>query len=82
MKQITIYEFLERNKDVIKDGYVAMNKDKSWNWFNNCPKNGDHWNGWYGKVGTQETSLCCFNIASFDGDWKDSLIKIKHKDKE
>lgn len=21
----------------------------------------------------------CFNIAPFDGDWKDSLIKVEHK---
>ena len=87
MKQITIYEFLEKNKDVIKDGWVAMNKDKSWNWFNDCPTRGYHIAnytpiGWYGRLGTQETSLCCFNIAPFDGDWKDSLIKVEHKGEE
>lgn len=82
MKQITIYEFLDINKDVIKAGYVAMNKDKSWNWFNDCPKNGDLCHGWYGRIGIQETSLCCFNIAPFDGDWKDSLIKVEYKEEE
>lgn len=25
---------------------------------------------------------CPFNIAPFDGDWKDSLIKVEHKEEE
>lgn len=87
MKQITIYEFLEKNKGAIKDGYVAMNKDGGWNWFNDCPVRVYHTAnydpiGWYGSLGTQRTSLCCFNIAPFDGSWKDSLIKVEHKEEE
>lgn len=49
MKQITIYEFLKKNEGVIKNGWVAMNKDKSWSWFNYYPKRGDKLvKFWYG----------------------------------
>lgn len=78
MKQITIYELLP----LLKKGWVAMNKDKSWNWFNDCPKNEYPWQGWYGRIGTQETSLCCFNIEPFGGDWKDSLINVEDYQKD
>ena len=83
MKQITIYEFLEKNKDVFKDGLVAMNENKYWSWFNAYPTRGSKLvKFWYGRAGTEETSLCCFNISPFDGDWKDSLIKVEHKEEE
>lgn len=76
MKQITIYEFLERNKDIIKDGWVAMDKDGAWDWYDIKPHIDD--NVWFGDFG----DLYCFNIAPFDGDWKDSLIKVEHKEEE
>ena len=83
MKQITIYEFLKKNECVIQDGWVAMNQDKSWSWFNYYPTRGDKLvNFWYGRAGTQEAPLFCFDIAPFDGDWKDSLIKVEHKEEQ
>lgn len=33
MKQITIYEFLEKNEGVIKDGWVAMDLNGNWGWY-------------------------------------------------
>lgn len=81
MKQITIYEFLKKNEDVIKDGWVAMDKDGEWCWFSNKPyKRTDMWV--LRDLGGWQALTRAFNIASFDGDWKDSLIKIEHKEEE
>lgn len=69
MNQITIYELLP----LLRQGFVAMDKDKIW------------W--WYDEEPSQRTRCWCnngyifydlnqmFNIAPFDGDWKDSLIE-------
>lgn len=79
MKQVTIYEFLKINKDVIKDGYVAMDENCSWWWFEEKPDiDGNEW--W--EVSAKLRDLSCFNITPFDGDWKDSLIKVEHKEEE
>lgn len=78
MKQITIYEFLEKNKGVIKDGWVAMDKDGDWYWYDTKPYLDD--NEWWNNVSYSD--LYGFNIAPFDGDWKDSLIKVEHKEEE
>lgn len=77
MKQITIYEFLERNKDVFKAGWVAMDECGEWWWFEKKPHVDD--NEWWNVAGGLRC-LSCFNIAPFDGDWKDSLIKVEHKE--
>lgn len=73
MKQITIYDLLP----VLKRGWVSMDKDGQWWWFRKKPTT-------YLKLGCHDNKksewsrLNCFNIAPFDGDWKDSLIKIDH----
>lgn len=75
---ITIYEFLERNKDVLEDGWVAMDKDGAWFWYDINIKPFMDDNEWWNNEKT--CGLFCFNITPFDGDWKDSLIKVEHKD--
>ena len=82
MKQITIYEFLKKNEGVIKDGWVAMDLKGNWGWYEEKPfiyesllPRGFDCNG-------HITMFYSFNIAPFDGDWKDSLIKVEHKEEE
>lgn len=75
MKQITIYDLLP----LLKSGWVAMDMDGSWTWFSTKPfKRTDMW------LLTKDWGYCsltkAFNIAPFDGDWKDSLIKIEYKE--
>lgn len=72
MKQITIYDLLP----LLKKGYVAMDEDAGWFWYDRLPDILD--NEWW-NVGKKVSNLDCFNIAPFDGDWKDSLIKVEHK---
>ena len=38
MKQITIYEFLERNKDILCGYYVAMDKTGDWKLYGSEPE--------------------------------------------
>ena len=89
MKQITIYDFLEKNKGVIKNGWVCMDCNYFWKWFSHKPhKVGDYY--WSEKYYWECYHPNCkgsylsntFNIAPFDGDWKDSLIKVEHKEEE
>lgn len=76
MKQITIYEFLETTKGIIENGYVAF--DGVWYWYGDEPEWVD--GGWENQC--RCCLLGCFNIAPFDGDWKDSLIKVEYKEEE
>jgi hypothetical protein len=76
MKQITIYEFLERNSDIIRGNYVAYEPIAGWLVFREKPKCCVY--EWFGGNMISDT----FNIAPFDGDWKDSLIKVEHKEEE
>ena len=76
MKQITIYEFLERNKDIIKGNYVAYEPKVGWLVFREKPTSYVY--EWFGGIMISDS----FNIAPFDGDWKDSLIKVEHKEEE
>lgn len=76
MKQITIYELLP----LLRKGWVAMDADKEWWWFQVKP---DVYTeppaGWCGS-GCEVAPLSdSFNIAPFDGDWKDSLMKCGGK---
>lgn len=75
MKQITIYDLLP----LLKSGYVAMDEDGYWYWYDMTPHILD--NKWW-NVGNRVSELDCFDIEPFDGDWKNSLIKIEHKDEE
>ena len=75
MKQIKIEQLLP----LLKSGYVAMDSYGYWNWFYYSP---EAKNGFWGNVLNRVEIHKCFNIAPFDGDWKDSLIKVEHKEEE
>ena len=75
MKQATIYDLLP----LLKKGWVAMDEDRSWWWFQKKPCIED--NEWWSVAGIL-IGLYHFNIAPFDGDWKDSLIKVEHKEEQ
>lgn len=74
MKQITIYDLLP----FLLNGWVAMDEDGTWCWFYYKPKMGDC--GWCPSSCFDYVSIhlnCCFKeLAPFDGDWKDSLLKV------
>lgn len=73
MKQITIYDLLP----LLKPGYVAMDKNGEWWWYITKPKEGEYmWINEYANTRSVKLSQG-FNIAPFDGDWKDSLRRIK-----
>ena len=78
MKQITIYDLLP----LLKKGWVACDKGGQWFWHNKKPvtrlEDGDGL--WVVLTGYSCELPTCFNIAPFDGDWKDSLIKVEHKE--
>ena len=74
MKQITIYDLLP----LLKKGWVAMDSDGRWFWHNRKPVL--YQGSWYSVC--EKVCLCeCFDIVFFDGSWKDSLIKVEHKEK-
>ena len=79
MKQITIYDLLP----LLKSGYVAMDKDGTWKWFDDRPHILESF--WYLDYPHREfihLSDAFKELAPFDGDWKDSLIKVEHKEEE
>ena len=82
MKQITIYDLLP----LLKKGWVCCDPHGSWKWYRKKP---------YVLKGLIENFVStddayefpeffprCFNIKPFNGDWKDSLIKVEHKEEE
>lgn len=74
MKQMTIYDLLP----LLKSGWVAMDDDGTWCWFSEEPYKVTK--SWWPEEDTTYFILAkVFNIAPFDGDWKDSLIKVEHK---
>lgn len=79
MKQITIYDLLP----LLKKGWVAKDFDNIWHWFKTKPVRCKYHAGWYDPKNMRESRIIdLFNIAPFDGDWKDSLIKVEHKEEE
>ena len=81
MKQITIYDLLP----LLKKGWVAMDMDGTWIFFTAKPrllKDFFMWGRSTNNSYMYRLSKCAFNIAPFDGDWKDSLIKVEHKEEE
>ena len=77
--KITIEDFLERNKNVIRRGWVAF--DNSWSWFSNKPEFYNTWNrfGWHcdGFASKLSRKGCDpFDILPFKGRPKDSLIHV------
>ena len=77
MKQITIYDLLP----LLKKGWVAMDKNNIWHWFILKPKTYPAFNKWMHKA-QPSYDFYQFNIAPFDRNWKDSLIKVEHKEEE
>lgn len=77
MEQITIYELLP----LLRPGFVAMDEDKEWWWFQAKPDvDTEPPAGWCGS-GCEVAPLSdSFNIAPFDGDWKDSLMECGGQD--
>lgn len=75
MKQITIYDLIQ----LLKSGWVAMDEDGTWCWFSEEPSKGTTMWLWEGDS-MYSTLEKVFSIRPFDGDWKDSLIKIERKD--
>ena len=71
-KKITIDELIP----LLKKGWVAMDKDGQW-WWNSRKPYLYLTMGCYDNHRGQWSRLNCFNIAPFDGDWKDSLRKVK-----
>lgn len=69
MKQITIYDILH----LLRKGWVAMDKNGDWCWYMRKPTPSFALNLWGGMQPTKLSFL--FNIAPFDGDWKDSLME-------
>ena len=81
MKQITIYDLLQ----LLKKGWVAMDKDGSWIFFTAKPRLLEDFFMWARRTNSSymyRLSKYAFNIAPFDGDWKDRLIKVEHKEEE
>lgn len=83
MKQITIYDLLP----LLKNGWVACENSGVWYWHEREPIIQQlHWNGVKSETWNNSGELFdlseLFNIAPFDGDWKDSLIKVEHKEEE
>ncbi len=85
MKQITIYDLLP----LLKKGWVAYAPGHGWVWYKVKPKPAVYGStfwlyqtmDWWQLTPTQKENPM-FNIAPFDGDWKDSLIKVEHKEEE
>ena len=81
MKQITIYDLLP----LLNDGYVAMDEDGDWFWYWKKPiifEDSDKWMPYKATSKVEKIPEQLFDIAPFDGDWKDSLIKVEHKEEE
>ena len=77
-KQITIYEFLERNADIMNAEYVAYDPIFGWTTFWEKPSFRTPEIGWNGGLCLKDD----FRIAPFEGRWQDSLIKVEHKEEE
>ena len=76
-KQITIYDLLP----FLETGWVAMDKDGTWFWYGVKPIIYEDFDKWMPSEPTSKVEKIpekLFDIAPFDGDWEDSLIKIDH----
>lgn len=71
MKQIKIQDLLP----LLRKGWVAMEKNGDWWWYKEKPETGAYSDVWLAKSCSNYLSLDTFNIARFDGDWKDSLME-------
>lgn len=81
MKQITIYDLLP----LLRNGWVCMDKNGTWIFFTAKPRLLKDFFMWARRTDNSymfRLSKWAFNIKPFDGDWKDSLIKVEHKEEE
>ena len=80
-KQITIEEFLEKNKDSMEEGYITCDKDGTWDFWTTLPYLEEYHTYWQFNLDyiTEESEAenlsVIFNIAPAK-DWKNSLIKV------
>lgn len=61
---------------LIKKGYVAMDKNGDWCWFEKKPYHDDNY--WIVESLDWDEYIYldyAFNIAPYDGNWKDSLME-------
>ena len=72
-KTITIDEFLERNSDIMIDEYVAYDPEWGWLTFKEKPTFMTPAIGWSAGLCLEDM----FNIAPYQGDWKESLRRVK-----
>lgn len=72
-KQMTIYDLLP----LLKSGFVATDGDGVWTWYRLKPDADSFYGQWLpARVGKGESmELYGFDIAPFNGDWKDSLME-------
>lgn len=73
MAQIKIQGLLP----LLKPGWVAMDKNGEWGWFKEKPYADVYHNDWSTTFGKPYVCLAidAFDIAPFEGDWKDSLME-------
>lgn len=73
MSQIKIQDLFP----LLKPGFVAMDEDGAWWWFERKPKRDYYDDTW--TITCDPTSDCsaleAFDLAPYDGDWKDSLME-------
>nr|DAI32327.1 MAG TPA: hypothetical protein [Caudoviricetes sp.] len=73
MSQIKIQDLFP----LLRKGYVSMDEGGLWHWCEDEPTPDDRF--WDFGDTIDLISHCClsdaFNIAPFDGDWKDSLME-------
>ena len=61
---------------LFKPGFIAMDKNGKWNWYNKEPKLIDNcWLSQSGK-GSNVINLDCFNFKTYE-DWKESFVEVK-----
>lgn len=73
MKQIKIQDLLP----LLKPGFVAMDANEIWYWYQEKPYVRNEI-----EFGNQFDMMCLtdgFDIAPFEGDWKDSLMECGQK---
>lgn len=76
MSQIKIQDLLP----LLRHGFVAMDKDGNWYWYPEKPIARRGIMCFFGQPYESSTAFSCklnniFDIAPFEGDWKDSLIE-------
>lgn len=77
MKHIKIYDLLP----LLRPGFVAMDADCTWWWFATKPNaDTESSDAWHAHVCDVAPLSDSFNIAPFNGDWKDSLMECGKQD--